>query len=115
MSYLEVDNELARGIPPEVLCATCPWDRLCVRPPSMTKAEIERAVKDAEARDEARDPERKAMPAGMLLTAMTLGGRDRMGELCPVFALRLRTPEGRRIADSIRGVMREWSEGGGEP
>jgi len=43
-----------------------------------------------------------------LLTAMTLGGRDTAGELCPVFLLRLRDSDGRRLAEGIRSQMQAW-------
>jgi hypothetical protein len=46
----------------------------------------------------------------MLLTAIALGGLDQIGTLCPVFAARLTSPDGRRLADAIREQMRNWSE-----
>ncbi len=105
--YPTVQRELDKGTPAELLCATCPWDRLCVSPPSMTKQDVDRAIAEAEAKDKAKDPAESKMPVSMLLTVMTLGGRDTTGALCPVFALRLRGPDGRQVADGIRSLMRD--------
>lgn len=112
MSYQQVEKELAKGTAPELLCMTCPWDRLCITPPTVTRADIERQIEEAKQQDEALDPERKKAPMGMLLTAITMGGRDQMGTLCPVFALRLRSPDGRRLMDTVRQTMQGWTEGG---
>jgi hypothetical protein len=108
-NYDAVERELAAGTQPEVLCATCPWDRLCVQPPAMTKADIQAKMAEAERRD--KQQLGKELPLGSLLTAMTFGGRDQAGRMCPVFVLTLRSPEGRKLADSVRQMMR----GGGEP
>lgn len=108
MTYEDVEQELARGIHPEVLCSTCPWDRLCIKPPMMTKAYVDAKLDAAKAEDLARNPNGK--PTTTILAALTYGGRDRMGEMCPVFALRLRSPAGRRLADGIRDTMREWGD-----
>jgi hypothetical protein len=108
-NYDAVERELASGTQPEVLCATCPWDRLCVQPPEMTKADIEAKMEEAKRQDEQQPG--KGLPVGSLLTAITFAGRDQAGRMCPVFALTLRSPEGRKLADAIRQMMR----GGGEP
>jgi|HubBroStandDraft_2_1064218.scaffolds.fasta_scaffold63270_2 hypothetical protein len=50
------------------------------------------------------------MPVSTLLTALTLGGRDTAAQVCPVFALRLRSSTGRDIADSIRSTMKNWDD-----
>jgi hypothetical protein len=105
-TYDDVKNAMAAGTPPELICATCPWDRLCVQPPTMTRAEIDRLVSDAEAKDKARDP--NAMPAGMLVTALTFAGKDTSGQLCPVFSLRLKSDRG--VADTIRSAMKTYGE-----
>lgn len=110
MSYSAVEQELAAGTPPEMLCATCPWDRLCVKPPAMSAAEVEAQIEKAKARDAERDPDGKAMPVGMLMTTLVFAGKSNSGEMCPVFALRLRSPEGRQLADSVRSSMRQWGE-----
>jgi hypothetical protein len=110
MTHEQAKKELANGTPAELICATCPWDRLCVMPPSMSSQEIERQIEDAKRKDEERDPEQKSMPVGMLMTALAYGGRDQTGTLCPVFALRLRGLDGRQVADSIRTTMRSWGD-----
>lgn len=110
MTHEQVKKELAAGTPAELICATCPWDRLCVMPPTMSSQEIERQISEAERQDAERDPEKRGMPLGMLMTALALGGKDATGTLCPVFALRLRGPDGRIVADAIRTTMRTWGE-----
>jgi len=104
-SYTAVRRELQAGTSPDVLCATCPWDRLCVQPPSMTRQEIDRQIDEAKQKDAKEDSDK--MPVGALLTAVMIGGRDTTGQMCPVFALRLRGPDGRQLADGIRALMRE--------
>lgn len=114
--YTAVQKALSDGASPAMLCTTCPWDRNCVSPPTMTRDEV-----DAHLAAAARDDEAKAaaaqlmgepppMPAGTLMTAIAVGGRDVMGQLCPVFALRLRSGSGRRIADLVRSAMQSWDD-----
>lgn len=110
MSYDAVEKELAAGTPPEMLCATCPWDRLCVKPPAMSRAEVDAQIEKAKARDAENDPDGKAMPVGMLMTTLVFAGRSTTGEMCPVFARRLRSPEGRHLADTIRASMQQWGD-----
>lgn len=110
MNHTPVKDALAAGIPAEAICATCPWDRLCLLPPNMSSAEIDRRIKESEAKDLARDPGRKNPPVGMLMTALVLAGRDTSATLCPVFAVRLSGPDGRRLADSVREQMRGWGD-----
>ncbi len=110
MSHDQAKKELEAGTPPELVCAACPWDRLCVEPPKMTSAEVNRAIKDAEQRDVAKDPLKAQMPIQTLMTTITLAGRDTSGRLCPVFVLRLRSPAGRKIVDGLREQMRTFDE-----
>lgn len=106
MSYDQVKKAMAAGTPHDLICASCPWDRLCVTPPALTAADIEAAVADAATRDKsAARNGGEAMPAQTLMTAMIFAGRDTAGALCPVFATRLRGPEGRQVSDSIRSMM----------
>lgn len=104
--YDDVKKAMAAGTPPELICTTCPWDRLCVQPPTMTSAEVEQKIAAAEEKDKARDP--NALPAGMLMTVMALAGRDSAGALCPVFSMRLRSD--RSVADTIRTAMQQYGE-----
>ena len=110
--YSAVERELAAGTPAELLCATCPWDRLCITPPTLTKQDIDNQIKQAEAKDREHDPDGKKMPVGMMLAALSLGGKDKTGTLCPVFTLRLRGPDGRQVADGVRAMMRDGIGGG---
>lgn len=110
MTHTQAREELDRGTPAELICATCPWDRLCVEPPQMSTKEIERQIKEAETKDLERDPTKSAMPVSMILTTLVYAGKDNAGKLCPVFALRLRGPDGRRVADGLREQMRGWTE-----
>lgn len=105
-SYDDVKKAMQAGTPPELICAACPWDRLCVQPPTMTAAEVEEKIKDAEAKDRARDP--NATPAGMLMTVIAFAGKDSSGAMCPVFTMRLRSD--RTVADSLRSAMRGYGE-----
>lgn len=104
--YMPVKDALAAGTPPELVCAACPWDRLCITPPTMTSGDIDRQIKEAEEKDSARPGAENKMPVAMLMTAIALGGKDTAAQLCPVFALKLRGPEGREIADTLRSSMR---------
>jgi hypothetical protein len=108
--YTAVKKAMAAGTPPEIICAACPWDRLCITPPAVSTTDVDAMIAEAEAADRSRDPQGHRMPTTTLLTAMTMAGRDTMGDLCPVFALRLRAPEGRQLADKIRAAMREAAE-----
>lgn len=106
MSYEPVKKAMEAGTPPELICAACPWDRLCITPPSMTSGDVDRLIKEAEQKDMAKPGAEGRMPVSMLLTALTFAGKDTAAQLCPVFALKLRSPEGRQLADSIRAEMR---------
>lgn len=110
MSHEQAKKQLEAGTPAELICATCPWDRLCVEPPQMSSQEIKQHLDDATKQDEARDPEKRGMPVGSLMTALVFAGRDTSGRLCPVFASRLRGPDGRAVADGIRQQMRTFGE-----
>jgi hypothetical protein len=114
--YTAVQKALADGAEPRMLCATCPWDRNCVSPPTMTSAEIDAQIAQATEMDDKRAEEARLagqpapMPTGALMTAMVVGGRDTMGQFCPVFALRLRSSGGRRVADLTRSAMQSWDD-----
>lgn len=105
-TYDDVKKAMQAGTPPELICAACPWDRLCVQPPTMTAADIDRLINEAEAKDKARNP--NALPAGMLMTALTFAGKDSTGHMCPVFSMRLKAD--RSVADTIRAAMRGYGE-----
>ena len=114
--YTAVQKALESGAEPAMLCATCPWDRTCVTPPSMTRAEIDAKIAEATAEDDKRLREAQAlgkdpgMPIGTLMSAVIFGGRDTSASVCPVFALRLRSSGGRQIADEIKARMTGWDD-----
>lgn len=111
-NYESVKNAMQAGTPLELICATCPWDRLCIAPPSMSSAEVKEKLAEAEAQDNAQAASQGStgMPMVSILTALTLGGRDTMAEICPVFATRLRSREGRQLADGIRSTMQAFAD-----
>jgi len=82
----------------------------------MSSAEIEAQMREAAARDraEAEDARRMGretqMPVGTLMTAVLYAGKDTSAQVCPVFALRLRSSGGRKIADTFKGMMQEWDD-----
>ena len=114
--FQPVQKALAGGADPAMLCATCPWDRNCVTPPSMTSADIDARIKEGSEMDEKRAAEARAtgrdpgMPTGTLLSALMFAGRDTSASVCPVFALRLKSSGGRKIADTFKGLMQEWDD-----
>lgn len=60
--YETVSKALASGVEPAMLCATCPWDRYCVTPPTMGRADVEARVRDAQQQDQ--EEAAKAQAAG---------------------------------------------------
>ena len=116
--YQAVQKALSGGADPAMLCATCPWDRNCVTPPTMTSAEIEQHMAEAARKDREKADARLAMglqaemPAGILLTALAYAGKDLSADVCPVFGLRLRSSGGRKIADMFRSLMQAWDDQG---
>lgn len=116
MSYNAVKEALARGADPSMLCGTCPWDRNCLTPPSMTSSDIQKLQDEAEEQDkiqmaEARERgEKPGMPMGSLMTALVFAGKDQQATICPVFSARLRSSSGRVIADVLKNQMTNWDD-----
>ena len=117
--YQAVQKSLADGSPPEMLCATCPWDRSCLSPPTMTKAEVDAVIEKAQADDVLRSANARLQgkpmtgleaSAAVLVTAMAYGGKDLSAAICPVLALRLRSSGGREIADGLKVSMQGWDD-----
>lgn len=100
--YSTVQKALTSGSDPAMLCMTCPWDRNCLTPPSMTAGEIDKLVQEASQND----------PHGSkaLLTVLTFAGKDTAAQVCPVLAVRLRSAGGRKIAESVKGLMQSWAD-----
>lgn len=109
--YRKVSEALQAGAEPEMLCMTCPWDRFCITPPTMTREDIEEQLEDAKRKDaEAVEAAKAAgkdpgMPVGILVHALAVGGKDTSCQVCPVFALRLRSNEGGTFVQAIRQQM----------
>ena len=104
--YNAVTEAMKAGTPPELICAACPWDRLCITPPTMSRADIDARIAEAEQKDMQRPGGEGKMPVGTLMTALVFAGKDTAAQICPVFSLKLKSPEGRQMADSIRTAMR---------
>lgn len=109
--YQAVTKALATGADPAMLCATCPWDRNCLNPPSMTAGEVEQQIQEAVAKDEqAMAAKPGSVPVGSLMTALVYAGKDTALQACPVLGVRLRSADGRKIADSVRSMMQGWED-----
>ena len=111
-----VNKALTDGADPAMLCATCPWDRNCITPPSMTRAQIDEHIKESEAKDKEASARALAegktpgMPVGLLMTTLMFSGRDTSASVCPVFALRLASSAGRQIVDGLKAGMQSWDD-----
>jgi hypothetical protein len=114
--YPAVQKALAGGADPAMLCATCPWDRNCITPPTMTRAEVEARIADAAAKDEAEQAAAElagvnpGLPTATLVTLAAYAGRDQSAPCCPVFAMRLRTSTGRKAAELLKDSMQKWDD-----
>lgn len=113
--YKTVSEALAAGADPEMMCMTCPWDRFCITPPSMTRDDVDKQIEEAKAKDAEETAKRQAegkdagLPMGMLLTTIMFSGKETACQVCPVFALRLRTNEGQVLVGDIRRAMQKSS------
>jgi hypothetical protein len=114
--YKPVQDALAKGADPAMLCATCPWDRNCLTPPAMTSADVDARIAEmaeadkTEAARRAALGEERPMPVGALMATLVYAGRDTTGTLCPVFSLRLRSSGGRAVADLLKDTMQKWDD-----
>lgn len=107
MTFADVKKALADGAEPDMLCMTCPWDRFCITPPTMTRAEIDAQLAEAKRQDQERraQPGGDQFPVATLMAAVTIGDRDTMSAICPVLAMRLRLSDGRGIVDALKSTM----------
>lgn len=111
--YRAVSDAMAAGASPSMLCATCPWDRYCITPPTMTKQDVDTRIEEAKAKDEAKDkasPNLSGMPINMLMNLVAFASKDIEAMVCPVFAMRLRSSEGRDIVDGLKDTMKAWND-----
>ena len=104
MTHEAAKKEIAAGTPLEVICATCPWDRLCVHPPTMTTQQVDQRIEQTASVVDGRSDRERA--AALIVAASVFGGKDMVGAVCPVLALRLR--DDRQVSDGIRGMMRAY-------
>lgn len=113
-NYQQVQDALSQGVSPADLCRTCPWDRLCISPPEMTRDQIEReqAKQCKESEAQMKEDPKGGMGAvvGTLLTSILYAGKDTAAQVCPVLVVRMRSSEGRAIADSVRAQMKAWDD-----
>lgn len=103
-----IREALKTGADPHMICATCPWDRTCIRPPAMTTGDVEEALNPDTIWDEAGEGEGFLLVA--MVKAMTFLGRDTDAPVCPVLVDRLRSSDGKRIADALRELMVSWAD-----
>jgi hypothetical protein len=115
--YLTVRQALDRGDQPDHLCLTCRWDRTCIEPPEMTKADVEQQMQasvdlgKALAGKAAEEGRPAPPPLGLaLLTAAIYGVADMTSAVCPVLALRLQDVDGHRVAKALKQQMQTWNE-----
>lgn len=104
MSFQKVQEALNDGVDPKLICATCPWDRFCIIPPAMTKAEVDKAI--SEVQEGASKTDKNAVPVGALLATLVFSGRDTNAKICPVLSNGLRLPEGKNIAEGLKQIMK---------
>ena len=69
-----IREALKTGADPHMICATCPWDRTCIRPPAMTTGDVEEALDPDTIRGEAGEGESVLLVA--MIKSMTFAGRD---------------------------------------
>lgn len=114
--YSRVADALDHGADPSMICQTCPWDRFCITPPDLTREEVKQQMADAVQKDKQDADAARAegkettLPVGVLLTALTVGGKDTSAQVCPVLVARLRSSDGRRVVDAVRCQMQAWDD-----
>jgi|SRR5579859_1298553 len=113
--YEAVKKALAAGADPAMLCTTCPWDRNCLTPPSMTAMDIDEQIQQAALKD--RQPGGPPPPEGegrfpvaTMMAALVYAGKDTAIQGCPVAVVRLRSGDGRKIAEMVKALMQSWEK-----
>ena len=91
-NYTQVQEALSQGVAPSLICSTCRWKRMCIKPPEMTKSEIDQKMAEQQSQNESTlkkmmgdsdDPdsqEGKALGSlvGTLMTSLLFAGKDRI-------------------------------------
>ena len=111
--YSQVTKALEAGVSPSDICSTCPWDRFCIVPPEMTKDDIHQRINGPE--DEIADGEADANKAvnqimKTVFNTILFSGKDTQAQVCPVLVVRMKSSDGKRIADSMKDQMKSWDD-----
>lgn len=113
-AYEEIEKAVESGITRDRVCSLCSWTTLCVKPPEVTKTQIEAQYEKAKEEDEKMKERAEAngkpvgLPVATLVTALTYGGRDRLASVCPIFSTRL--IESRSLSDELKKLMQGWTD-----
>ena len=90
----------------QVECSTCPWDKFCIQPPSMTEEQVEAEIKKDRGGNDPEDPKaREGAMIGGIMSALMFAGKDRECRACTTFITKLR--EGPELSNRIRAIMQE--------
>lgn len=93
-----------QSVEQQVECATCTWDKFCIKPPNMTKDEVERNIKEAGDKGKEKGKPNEDI-FGSLMGAMMFSGKDKECHACPTFINRLRqSPD---LSNNIKRIMKE--------
>lgn len=82
----------------------------------MTRQDVDKHIAAAQKTDERRAAaataagETAPLPAATIVTIATHGLAYVQSLVCPVFAVRLRSGEGRRIVDEVKASMQAWDD-----
>ncbi len=106
-AYAAIAESMKKGAPPDLICGTCRWDVTCVQAPEMTTEQVEAQVEKVAAGRPGGKPLDPPSALALRLTAVAMfGERDQLARMCPVLVARLRTDDGRTIADALKATMR---------
>lgn len=83
----------------QVECATCPWNRNCIEPPTMTADDVKGVI---EKQEEGNSSEKRMV--GGILATMVFGGKDTECRACPIFIERLR--QGPELSGRVKEIMK---------
>jgi len=92
----------------QVECATCPWNKNCIEPPSMTEAEVKAKLDESmptktDRIDEHEDIGKSLI--GGLMTTLMFSGKDTECKVCPTFAAAMKS--GPELSQHIKAFMQE--------
>lgn len=87
-------------------CKTCMWNQFCIKPPTMTRDEVEKNFEKLR-RDIEKDLPREDAGIAMLMGIMMISGKDRNCPVCPGFARRMKEPI---LSQKIKELMQNGKE-----